>query len=33
MLKADNNNDYDYDQVLDEKQTGRRQYIILGSEV
>ena len=28
MSKADNNNNYNYDQVLGEKQTGQRQYII-----
>ena len=28
-----NNNDYDYNQALGEKQTGWRQYIIPGSEV
>ena len=28
MSKVDNNNDYNYDQALGEKQTGRRQYII-----
>ena len=33
MSKADNNNDYDYDQASGEKQTGRRQYIILEIEV
>ena len=34
MLKADNNNDYNYDpQALDEKHTGWRRYIISGSEV
>ena len=32
MSKADNNN-YDYDQILEEKHTGQRQYIIPGSEV
>ena len=33
MSKADNNNDYHYDQVSDEKQTGQSQYIIFGIEV
>ena len=33
MSKADNNNDYNYDQASGEKQTGRRQYIIPGIEV
>ena len=30
MLKADNYNKYDYNQVLGEKYTGRRQYTIRG---
>ena len=33
MSKVDNNNDYNYDQALDEKQMGQRQYIIPGIEV
>ena len=33
MSKADNNNDYDYDQASGEKHTGRRQYIIPRSGV
>ena len=34
MSKVDNNNNYDYDlQASDEKQTGRKQYIIPGTEV
>ena len=33
MSKANNNNDYEYDQVLDKNQTGWRQYIISGSEI
>ena len=33
MLKADNNNDYDYDQASGEKQTGQKQYIIPETEV
>ena len=33
MFKADNNNDYNYDQASGEKQTGQRQYIIPGNEV
>ena len=32
MSKADNNNDYNCDQVSGEKQTGQRQYIISGTE-
>ena len=33
MSKADNNNNYDYDQALGEKQMGQRQYIIPKTEV
>ena len=33
MSKADNNNDYDYNQASGEKQMERRQYIIPGTEV
>ena len=33
MSKADNNNDYDYDQALSEKQMGQKQHIISGTEV
>ena len=33
MLKANNNNDYNYDQASGEKQTGQRQYIIFIIEV
>ena len=33
MSKANNNNDYDYNQALSKKQTGQRQYIIPGTEV
>ena len=34
MSKADNNNNYDSNpQALDGKQTGWKQYIILGTEV
>ena len=28
MLKIDNNNNYDYNQILVKKPTGQRQYII-----
>ena len=33
MSKADNNNNYDYDQALGKKQTRWTQYTILGIEV
>ena len=33
ILKADNNNDYNYNQALGEKHMGRRQYIIPKSRV
>ena len=33
MSKADNNNDYDYNQASGEKHMGRRQYIIPRSGV
>ena len=33
MLKADNYNNYNYDQVLSEKHLRQKQYIISGSEV
>ena len=33
MLKADNNNNYDYDQASGEKHTGQKQYIILRTEI
>ena len=33
MSKADNNNDYNYNQVSTKKQTGQRQYIIPMIEV
>ena len=33
MSKADNNNNYDYDQVLGKKHKEQRQYIILGSDI
>ena len=33
MSKVDNNNNYNYDQVLSKKQTGQRQYIISGIKV
>ena len=33
ISKVDNNNDYNYDQALGEKQTGQRQYINPGTEV
>ena len=33
MLKVDNNNNYDYNQVLGKKHMWQRRYIILGLEV
>ena len=33
MSKADNNNNYNYKQIADEKYTGWKQYVIFGLEV